>query len=103
MTKDERALAKGLSEYITVELHKHINLDGKKRWKVKTQDGKPLMCITNTLFNRMEQRIGLIRGENSFMTLDCVQLKANLFDWETRKHNRSNKKKLTTLNQFKTK
>lgn len=89
MIAAERNLAKSLSNLQdeVVELHKHVNLDGIKRWKLKTKDGRPLNCINQSLLDKMEGRIGLITGQHSLKFLNVAQLKANLFDWETRKAN----------------
>lgn len=90
MTKDERALAKTLAAYDKVELHKHNSLNGHNYWKVKV-DGRALNCIKISTVERMEQRVGLITGTYSLKYLNVSQLKANLFDWETRKENRKTK------------
>lgn len=90
MTKQERNLAEDLAEFLTVELHRHVSVNGKKYWKCK-KDGRTLRCVTYSLFDTLDKR-GLISGENSFRVLNVYALRANLFDWQTRKSKRENRK-----------
>lgn len=90
MTKEERKLAEDLAGFLTVELHRHVSVNGKKYWKCKS-DGRALRCVTYSLFDTLDKR-GLISGENSFRILNVYALRANLFDWQTRKTKRENRK-----------
>lgn len=90
MTKEERKLAEDLAEFLTVELHRHVSVNGKKYWKCK-KDGRALRCITYSLCDVLDRR-GLLQGNNSLKLLDVYALRANLFDWQTRKSKRENRK-----------
>lgn len=83
MTAAERKLANDLKNYDTVELHKYQSVNGHHYYKCK-KDGRPLLLVRCSVFDRMERRVGLITGKNSLYTLNVEQLKANLLDWQTK-------------------
>lgn len=89
MTQAERKLANDLKDFERVELHRHISINGKKYWKVK-HDERALMCLTYTLFNKLESR-GHVTGDNSLRSLNVIALRAALLDWQLRKDKRKTK------------
>lgn len=83
MTKDERELARKLSEFDSVELHWWKSLNGKTYYKVKV-NGRALMAVKCSTVDRMERRLGLVDGKHALKTLNVAQLKANLHDWQVK-------------------
>lgn len=74
MTKAEKALYAPLKELDGAYLAKYVAPNGKKYYRLRTMDNRPLRNITYTCFNKMEDRGWIGKVDNVYL-LDVPRLK----------------------------
>jgi hypothetical protein len=97
MTKAEIFIAKKLADIDAVHFVDYTSPNGKRYFRMRTLDQRPLMNVTRGTYFKLEGR-DLVKKENSMRLLKVAELKQRVEECQARKIELAEKRRNKTLN-----